>query len=233
MPVLALAIVVEARATMAKWVPEGQRASKSIQGFLWGVPLVVYGIAIPVCLFALAGSDVWSGWVTVIPIAMSLGTGSLILAPALEFFVKSNARSAAYVNREVTLRGETFYGSVIRFRAWRLKRKALRTKQVADWQEIELRAVRHALVDGGVGDFPEIEPLLLMIEEKVQMLRNISQKSAGYAAEVINIFDKHAAKRAGIRRAALDDLEQRISGTLASAEAAAKIDASAQRHSAT
>ncbi|MDX6236490.1 MAG: hypothetical protein QOG10_1305 [Kribbellaceae bacterium] len=56
MPVLALAIVVEARAVMSRWKPGERRVDKAVQGLLWRLPLLSYVVAIDVCFYALSGT---------------------------------------------------------------------------------------------------------------------------------------------------------------------------------
>ncbi|WP_328333053.1 hypothetical protein OHA70_15570 [Kribbella sp. NBC_00382] len=95
MPVLALAIVVEARAIMQNWVPGEDRGIKRLQGFLWGASLLIYAFSEPACFRALAGREVWSGWPDVIEQGIYLGMTTLVVAPAIEFLVRSNARGFA------------------------------------------------------------------------------------------------------------------------------------------
>ncbi|GAA0572475.1 hypothetical protein HPO96_17990 [Kribbella sandramycini] len=98
MPVLALALVVEARVIVRGWVPGRDRLFKSIQGFLWAFSLLSYAFATPACLRALAGKSVWSGWPLVIEQGIQVGIATLVVAPALELLVRANARAIAQMS---------------------------------------------------------------------------------------------------------------------------------------
>jgi hypothetical protein len=92
MPVLGLALVVEARVIMRGWEPGRDAVWKSIQGSLWGLSLLIYAFAEPACFRALAGEQVWSGWPTLIQAGVQVGSTALIVAPAIEFIIRANAR---------------------------------------------------------------------------------------------------------------------------------------------
>lgn len=104
MALMAIAIVIEARAMMARWAPGKDRALKAFLGVLWFLPLAVYGYAVPVCLRAMSGNAVWSKWPDVIYIAVAVGVGVVILAPAMEVFFRSNGWLASYATLLITFR---------------------------------------------------------------------------------------------------------------------------------
>ncbi|GAB3930340.1 hypothetical protein GCM10029976_031940 [Kribbella albertanoniae] len=95
MPVLALALVVEARVIIRGWIPGRDRFFKSLQGFLWSFSLLSYAFAVPACFRALAEEAVWSGWPLVIELGIQVGITTLVVAPALELLVRANARTVA------------------------------------------------------------------------------------------------------------------------------------------
>ncbi|MFG3553834.1 hypothetical protein ACGGAQ_05540 [Micromonospora sp. NPDC047557] len=152
---MALAIVVEARSIMSKWVPGEQTVIKSIQGATWAAPLVLYAIAIPQCFQALAGSQVSAGWTELIPFAISLGVASLVLNPALELLIRSNARAAAYILRFLSKPRSIFKIFKLRLSAWRLKRTLHKLHREVNWSEINLRSLRWKLDEAGAALLPE------------------------------------------------------------------------------
>ncbi|MFG2037529.1 hypothetical protein [Dactylosporangium sp. NPDC048998] len=93
MPVIALAIVVEARAVMARWTPGENRWYKAFQGLIWSVPLLGYAFAVPACFRALAGRAVWQGWDEVIDFSISAGLSALLFSAFAEFVLRSYARA--------------------------------------------------------------------------------------------------------------------------------------------
>ncbi|WP_132197870.1 MULTISPECIES: hypothetical protein [Kribbella] len=95
MPVLALALVIEARTIMSKWEPGRLRAYKKLQGVLWAVPLLAFALAEGICFRALAGDPVRDFWTVIIRVAIVFSMGSIIISPALEFVVRSYARPIA------------------------------------------------------------------------------------------------------------------------------------------
>ena len=93
MPVFALALIVEARVIMRGWVPGRAWFGKSLQGLVWAISLAIYALAEPACFRALAGEQVWSGWPGLIQFGVQIGTTALLLSPAIEVIVRSNART--------------------------------------------------------------------------------------------------------------------------------------------
>jgi hypothetical protein len=114
MPVLALALVVEGRVIVRGWIPGRDRAWKSLQGFLWAFSLLTYAFAEPVCFRALAGEEVWSGWSALIQQSIQVGSAALIIAPAIELFVRSNARAFVRLSR-----GNLHSGLLLLVQRWR------------------------------------------------------------------------------------------------------------------
>lgn len=95
MPVLALALVIEARAIIASWPTGRLRAYKRVQGIIWTLPLLIYAVTLPVCFSAMSGNTVWAGWVEVIGLGIGGGAAALIVAPAFELLQRTNARAVA------------------------------------------------------------------------------------------------------------------------------------------
>ncbi|MEW2384508.1 hypothetical protein AB0873_20790 [Micromonospora sp. NPDC047707] len=128
---LALAIVVEARAIMAGWTPGEMRTVKSMQGLAWATPLIVYAIATPACFRSLAGERVWTGWPDIINFGITMGISTLVISPALELIVRSNARIVAGLTWLFALRF-----SLLRFRRMPRRIGATRHRIVAGLDEL-------------------------------------------------------------------------------------------------
>src|SRR5260221_4239330 len=94
-PVLALAIVVEARATIQRWADAVPRWVRTVQSVIWLIPLALFVPAEIIAFQELAGSEVSSVWVTLAQDAIGTSLGVLIIAPSLELLVRSNAWAVA------------------------------------------------------------------------------------------------------------------------------------------
>ncbi|MET7835537.1 hypothetical protein [Micromonospora sediminicola] len=118
---------------------------KSIQGIIWAAPLAIYTLAIPKCFDALAGSSVEAYWPRRISWGIAMGVGSLVLNPALELLVRSNARMLAYIIRPLTMPSALlgYHWSALRHRMAR--RKAAHQMDQLTKYEILLRSDRHLI----------------------------------------------------------------------------------------
>jgi hypothetical protein len=129
MPVLALAIVVEARAIIQRWADVLPTWVRTVQGVIWAVPLLLFVVVEDVAFNELAGHSISSAWVTVAGTAISLGMGVLIFAPALDLLVRSNAWAIArgiFAAREAPIRWKSFRLS------YQLKRLLRQTRKETD-----------------------------------------------------------------------------------------------------
>lgn len=112
-PVLALALVLEARTVAAGWMT-GVLPPFSYRVFLsvtWGVPLVAFAILEPSLLGALRGnpSGAWAVWANEVSVALALST--LVLGPAADLLVRANAELfAALLSRHPVIRLRTRRG---------------------------------------------------------------------------------------------------------------------------
>jgi hypothetical protein len=95
MPVLALAIVIEARATIQRWSKNIPRAVKAIQGILWCAPLVIFWWAEGQAFSELAGTPVPHYWVTISQSAIAASLSILIITPMVGLLAATNARIIA------------------------------------------------------------------------------------------------------------------------------------------
>jgi hypothetical protein len=92
MPVLALAIVVEARATISRWSDFPPRWLRAWQSLLWVAPLILFAYLEPVAFGTLEGSKAPHIAIALVIPTISLSISALILAPAVELLMRSNAR---------------------------------------------------------------------------------------------------------------------------------------------
>lgn len=95
MPVLALAIVVEARATIQGWNKGVPRAVKAIQGILWCAPLTIFWWAEAQAFSELAGTSVPHYWITITQMAIGASLSALLLTPMIGLLAATNARLLA------------------------------------------------------------------------------------------------------------------------------------------
>ena len=94
-PVLALAMVLEARAIVRGWTTSTSRLYRTIQSVLWALPLLAFVVTEEYALTALRGkvAPSWVPLLTEIAIAAALAT--LVLAPAFDFLFRAQAELLA------------------------------------------------------------------------------------------------------------------------------------------
>jgi len=97
LPVLGLAIVLEARTISQRWTPETPKWLRFTQSLIWVVPLVLLAIGESAALRALRGVQVWPWWTLLMEITISAAISVLFLAPALELLTKGYAEAAARI----------------------------------------------------------------------------------------------------------------------------------------
>lgn len=96
LPVLALAIVVEARTSITRWTDNNPpRWLRTIQSILWIIPLVLFVYLEPVAFQRLEGSKPSHFSVSLVVPTVALSLSVLIVNPATELLVRSNARIIA------------------------------------------------------------------------------------------------------------------------------------------
>jgi hypothetical protein len=92
-PVLALALVVEVRATIARWDAGFPWWLRSVQGILWVAVLVLFAIVEPIAFDNLANNNLTSStWALAAQISITQSIITIIVTPALEVLARSNAR---------------------------------------------------------------------------------------------------------------------------------------------
>jgi hypothetical protein len=92
-PVLALALVVEVRATIARWNEGFPWWLRSVQGILWVAALALFAIVEPIAFENLANNNLTSSaWALAAQISITQSIITIIVAPALEVLTRSNAR---------------------------------------------------------------------------------------------------------------------------------------------
>ena len=91
-PVLALATVLEARAIIQKWPKETPRILGSILGATWTVSLILLALTEFFAFLELADRRASTGaWVNLAQVAIALSLSVLVVNPALDLFLRSNA----------------------------------------------------------------------------------------------------------------------------------------------
>lgn len=120
-PVLALALVVEARAVLAKWTPETPPLPLRVLASLWWfAPLAAFFYLEPVMLDALRGIKPASWVPGVFEITVSVALANLALTPALDIAVRANADLlAALLSRH----------PVVRVLLWRMDRRVSQSRR--------------------------------------------------------------------------------------------------------
>src|SRR5258707_6243613 len=92
MPVLALAIVVEARATIQHWPKSTPRRVRTGQGILWTIPLLLFAYFEPIAFSILAGqAETTPAQVFMSSFAITVSLSILVLSPAFGLFLRSNS----------------------------------------------------------------------------------------------------------------------------------------------
>lgn len=206
MPVLALAIVVEARAIIAKWDTQDHRTFKGLQGLIWAFPLAVYALALPRCFIALAGSPVDPKWITIIQFGIAAGAGSLILNPAIEILVRSNVRALAHLFRFSSSPSLMAEYLALRWSMRRIKARLARVSSQLEWREIQLRSARHGI---NTGSTP--------VKNETEWMENIKLVLQGLQARRLDVqkaIDEvaNASRRAASAgRVTIDELEKELS----------------------
>jgi hypothetical protein len=95
-PVLALAVIVEARFTANREWPDAPRWYRRIQGVLWSATLIFSTLVEVTAFTVLAGyARSTSAWVYTAIYTVGQNLGVLLITPAGELLVRSNARAVA------------------------------------------------------------------------------------------------------------------------------------------
>jgi hypothetical protein len=91
-PVLALAIILEARTAIQRWPNEVYKLTRIISGVIWVTPLALFAVVENVAFQILAGRTRSTGtWVLLAEIAIIFSISALIVAPTLDLLLRSNA----------------------------------------------------------------------------------------------------------------------------------------------
>jgi hypothetical protein len=90
-PVLALALIVEARSAIDHWDERIPWWVRSTQGFSWALVLVQFAIVEIVAFNDLAGNERSDAWVGIAKGSILVSLSTLILTPTLSILAKANA----------------------------------------------------------------------------------------------------------------------------------------------
>jgi hypothetical protein len=184
MAVLALAIVVEARAIVGTWVPGQDRILKAILGIAWTFPMAVFSVGIPACLRALSGATVWDGWPGVINSAISSAAYVVIGSPAVDFLFRSNAwlisRALAWMVGRRIVRSSERHSRSYRQRLREGSLTLLRFEHKLAGQAARVDAHEDQLLHGEHPDCDECQAKL----EQVSVLRSLIAESEAEIADL-------------------------------------------------
>jgi hypothetical protein len=97
LPVLALALVVEARSLASRWTSQTPRVLRAVQTLLWVSPLIAATVSEAMVLRALRGETV-SSWVwRLCDVTIVTSFSVLVLSPAIDLAVRGYAEFPARV----------------------------------------------------------------------------------------------------------------------------------------
>lgn len=192
LPLVALALVVEARALHATWLdmPRWLRVATSL---FWGGTLMTLALGESAALNALRGDDVSSKWPTAINYAVSFSMSALVVGPALLLLAKGNAELLVRVlTVHPLLRLRKSWARIGFFRrGLRLERQVVRDIRRAESMLDEIRELHNDLaVMVALGETPEPPPELarrirsthLEAERAVDHLKRHLQEVRDYRA---------------------------------------------------
>jgi hypothetical protein len=149
MPVLALAIVVEARLITSRWNDGVPQWLRFVQCVVWIGPLILFFYLEPLAFSVISGSQSTKTSVSLVIDAIRVSLGSLLIAPATELLFRSNARNIMRTRvfiRSFKPKWEMRYG---RRDAKRLLKRV--RKDHKQWQE-QLKTIEHIRQDVYAGD---------------------------------------------------------------------------------
>jgi hypothetical protein len=93
LPVLALAIVVEARGAISRWTNDyPARWVRTMQGILWAIPIALFVYLEPISFQGLEGSKPSHFAVSLVVPTVSFSLGVLVVNPGTELLIRANAR---------------------------------------------------------------------------------------------------------------------------------------------
>jgi hypothetical protein len=147
LPVLGLAIVLEARTISQRWTPETPKWLRFTQSLIWVVPLVLLAIGESAALRALRGVQVWPWWTLLMEITISAAISVLFLAPALELLTKGYAEAAARIMTGGWL--PRLRLALLEHREYRQHRK-LHTLRAWLWQHLNWHEAVDRIIASGV-----------------------------------------------------------------------------------
>jgi hypothetical protein len=183
-PVLALAIIIEARTTMQRWPADFPLWLRRVQGALWIAPLAVFAAVEPLAFNELAGQNESHAWVSTAILGISLSVGALITAPAIGLVFRTNPRAFA----------RAFIGLAGIWPSWKIQRVS--RKNAALLREVQ------GLREERLSELAELDE----IEQKINSSKKIEPKEA---AEILAESSRLRHKvHENIKR--LDESESRL-----------------------
>ena len=195
-PIVGLAVVVEARALSSRWEAAWPVWLPISQSAVWASTLLMLGVGEWLAFEALRGRDVADWLPAALAAVVWYAFSILILGPALEFLAKGNARPLAYLfTRHPILR--------VRMRA---ARRASRKLEVISQQHIELLSKEESrLVDAVTTldnardglDNADAAMRAAIEDQRAFMAQHpgVDVRSSVSEAEIVDMFEQTAAAR--------------------------------------
>jgi hypothetical protein len=213
-PVLALALIVEARATIAQWDSDFPWLLRSLQGLSWAFVLVLFAIVETVAFYDLAGNERSGTWVSFAIGAIISSLATLIFTPALSILAKTNAGAA--------IRFLTRFHSVPydwkRYRlSYSVKKEQHRlTKGKKEFEALlaQATAVEGEILAIGQSDSPELQSNLAKVRAtKKQISDNLEAVEAGLrkAADIETKMDDIWGEFTQSRKAFIKNMDAELS----------------------
>lgn len=217
-PVLALALIVEARATIERWDNDFPWIIRSVQGLGWAYVLIEFGLVEVIAFNDLTGNEKSDAWVTTAKGAIIASLATLVLTPALTIFAKANTGAA--VRLLVRLRSA---GAVRRhYRLWnrarRVQRRLIKREKQLEALLTQATATERKALASERPDSSERQSTLAelradmeKIEDKLEEARAVRQEIADIRTEINKDWKEFIQKR----RVFIREMDAKLSNALA------------------
>jgi hypothetical protein len=178
-PVLALALIVEARVLIQRWGEETPWWVRSLQGVGWAIPLIGFAIVEPLAFKALSGGKVSAFWISQTIAFINASIFVLLWGPALELLTRSNARIIAWTMFNIWTRKGKWKQTKLLWRIQRQRRFLANTRQRLEALLARLDATESKILSS---ENPDCESSLSELRE-IKSLRDDTQKSFSLTKE--------------------------------------------------
>ncbi|HEX4088474.1 MAG TPA: hypothetical protein VHZ33_07130 [Trebonia sp.] len=166
-PVLALALIVEARTTIAHWDSDFPWPVRSLQGLSWANVLIQFAIIEVVAINNLAANNEKStAWVGLTKTAIFVSMLTLIFTPALSIFGRANAGAAIRLLFRILTIRIVWRGYRMRYRLWRIGIYLAKSKEEVEATLARTNALKlKALEDDGSSNSSEYNSKIVEVND--------------------------------------------------------------------